>query len=383
MPTPNAVQFLNPSGTSDLYALANKVYTGLVTSQARAKAYLYGSPFVWMDNIAGKQQKSSQFFMMSDLPSPEDYQAGQYLVGQSYSMQEGTVALEKPIVQHNTVPLDQKHVSAVSWASYFGKQHGPRLIREADRRLFINAFLGARAAASTVNGNVIHTGGLRLKRGGNSASSTTALATAYPRTFAGAQRLREDLRLLRLSMAQRNIDTEGLIPAMCVPELEAVLRCDNGIQVGTAANTVISGGSTLWSSEYGSGNRLHAGTPVYQVEGFALTGFPVQTTGVNGGVWPWGNQTAINGETPSKYVVNFSPTSSNGQPVFLAFPKTNDGGYPLGCVVVDGINTKVEMDESRTMTDFFRSHMFMGCDYMHPYALATIEITSEADGTVS
>lgn len=388
MPLPNVTRFLsNAAGTSE-FDLARRILMLQVTEQARATAFLYNSPFIFTDDISGQMSTSADFLMQADLDSPEDYKSGRYKAGQKLSFERGTMTLDNLLNVSLTLGMEDTRIAGglLPAAARASRALTPRIVRELDRRAFVTAFLTGRAASATKNGQVVHTGGSRLKRsGGTSGNSTTSEQVAYPRTFAGAQRVRSDLRVMRENLVNKNIDVSAPIPLMTTPWIESVLREDNGIQVGTASNTVISGGSTLFGADYQSANSLHAPQAVRMLEGFMLIGTPTKTTGVNGGVWPWGNQTAINADTPSKYVTNFSPTTTdgNGQPVMIAFPRTGDGQYGIGCLKAMGITTNAELNEARTSTDFYEAMAWCGYDQMHPWAIATFEVYNAADGTVS
>ena len=385
-PSVNSIRFLsNAAGTDDL-ALANKIFRGSLVEQVRTRTYLSGTALIKNDDMSGQMAKTMQYLMEADLTNAVDYQPGEYIEGDSFAYEETTISLDPMLEKSVTMPMDQVMIAGglLPAAQRTGAKLGQYIMREKERRAFITAMLTARSAAVSKAGLVVHSGGTRLLRGGGSATFATALAAAYPRTAIGAMNLRQDLRRIKESLNAKNADTEGLIPMYMIPYLEAVLREDgNAIQIGTASNIAFSGNSSLFSKDYNAPNNLHDGSMIKMCEGFALLGTPSATTGANGGVWPIGNQVAVNGRTPSKYITNFTPTTGAGQPVMVAFPRGGAGEFGVGRIHVGGMIPKTVLDEPRTATDFYRVLEMSGYGPLHPWCVASIEITSDSTSTLS
>lgn len=366
----NAIQFLSRTVAGDQNLLPDKFYAGSVAQALRDKVTIFGSSMIGLRQL--DNGRVAQWMYSSDNALPEtEYTPGAELLGQNYNYDEVLISVDKPIVAHTYTPYDEYRQAPFNVLADLGSRHGSRIARELDKRCMIMAAQAARTAAVTKGGLNIHGGGTRVIRTGGNADAATAVAAAYPRTAAGAQALREDMRLLRRRMAEKNHDASGLIPAIVPHYIYEVLLYDSGIVWGTPANTVTAAGSTLFSSDYMSGNN-QAYRRVSAVEGFLLLD-PVNPS-TNGGPLPWGAQTG----NPSKYNLNFAPGVQQGAPVLIALaPSGSAGGRgAVGGVIYDGINSIGPVDIETKMSYFLRSHAFCGFGVLDPWMAGSIEVSN-------
>jgi hypothetical protein len=352
------------TGADDL-AMANKVYTGSVVEAFRQRPVLYNLPFIQKMNVRHSMGKSFQFIMEGDAVEPEPFAPGTAtLEGQPFAFDEGTITADDLIVAHRKLREDQTNIADPTWTSNTGAKLGARTIRYIDRRLFRIAVNGARAAAVNKNGINIHNGGNRVRVGGYSS-----MALAFPATPIGARRLIDNLAELAQLMDYDNVPAEGR-GIFLHSSLRSVLTRENGFVYGTPSATTTPGGSTLFSSDYQSGNDLNSRT-IMMVEGFRVLGFVNGET--QGGPFP---DTSTNANLAlAKYQGDYTPGGANGQPAVIAVAQGEPGMYPLGAAIYKNLTTEMEYIK-RQKAWYFDAHMQAGFGVMHPWLLGVIDVTT-------
>jgi len=211
--------------------------------------------------------------------------------------------------------------------------------------------LGARqTTAVTKNGLNIHNGGNRVTR---VAASLTA---AYPESATGAANLRANLRTLSRSLSEDNIEVSPQTVGLLMPPyLRSVLTYDATGQV--------------FSKDYVNSENEQQKHEIMVIENMAVLGWPNQSS--NNGPLP--NENLTTG--PSKYQGDFSVHATDGTPVALAFCKNHDDDYGLGMVEFES-PTNVVMWVQDRLSWLVMSYRRTGCDVMHPWCLASIEVAS-------
>lgn len=340
-------------------------YTGSFTDAFRPKIHLFGgvspAPFIYRKDIG--PGTGFQFIMDADVPAPDEFNPGlEELLGQTNVTEDGSITTDKFLVAHTKLPLDQalrSHYNS-NFASSRGAKHAHTLARAYDKRIFTLAALNCRSAIATKNSLNVHNGGLRILRGGGSATFATALATAYARSSTGAARVLKDLRLLARAADEADWPQENRW-LYGIPYIRDVLQF---------------AGAEVWSRDYYMDPNLGM-REVPTIAGFKIAGW-VNQVGANnsgGGPMPAGD---IVGSS-SKYSIDCTPGSTTGTPVMLAFcaPTEPDSGAVAVLNRAGPIQVYKYFEESMSFLAYTAFLVDMG--QMHPYLNASIEIGSGSD----
>ena len=76
---------------------------------------------------------------------------------------------------------------------------------------------------------------------------------------------------------------------------------------------------------------------------------------------------------PSKYRGNFHAAASTGVPAVITFAEGNDGSAAIGIAEFESIQAGVFWRPEK-LSYLVMSWMYVGCNYMHPWALGSAEI---------
>lgn len=344
----NAVQFGATGSDND--ALFLKMYWGSMVEAPRSSVFLWDKGLPFIDRRTVDAGKSFQFLMDADAPAPEEFTPGDEVLGQLYAYGEGTVTADGYIVCHKYVPRDAMLKSHFDILPRLGRQHMNRMQREYDKRVMIQSALGARASAATEKGLTIHNGGNRVT---NTGGSGGALTSRYPLSTTGASNFREDLRALGRQMDEDNLSENRY--AIAPPHIRSVIQYDNTAEV--------------FSEDYIDGQNNKMQRKVTLVEGFKFLGWPNQSS--NGGPFP--NENFTSSSMPSKYRGNFQAAASTGVPAVITFAEGNDGSAAIGIAEFEAIQAGVFWRPEK-LSYLVMSWMYVGCNYMHPWALGSAEI---------
>lgn len=344
-PTP----FLANAAGTDLTSLALKQYTGSFVTAPRSGIFLLGG-----DDIIYKKTavdgKSWQYLMMADMPSPENYSPGQDLLGQIFSIDEGTIDTDQYLVCHKWIGKDQMQHAHFRNEILPSLATGHRSVIERllDARIFRKAAQAARqTTAVSKNGLNVHNGGNRVTRGGGS------IASAYPNSATGAANFRADLRSLSLAADIDNLSPETSNRHLFMPPaLRHVLGFDNTGQV--------------FSRDYNSRNDQQ-GLDVLNLERFTIRGYPNWTS--NNGPLPDQNFTT----GPTEYQGNFTAQATDGIPAALAFFRGMEGQYGVGMVEFEGLHHTVKYFEER-LSWLVMTYIRTGVRVMHPWCVGSVEV---------
>lgn len=346
----NAVQFGATGSDND--ALFLKMYWGSMVEAPRSSIFLWDKGLPFIDRRTVDAGKSFQFLMDADAPAPEEFTPGDEVLGQLYAYGEGTVTADGYIVCHKYVPRDAMLKSHFNILPRLGRQHLARMQREYDKRVMIQAALGARAAAATEKGLTIHNGGNRLTKTGGTID-LGVLTSRYSLDTTGATNLRTDLRTLAQQLDEDNVSEDRY--AIAPPHIRTVVSFDNTAEV--------------FSEDYIDGQNNKMKRQVTLLEGFKFLGWP-NTTSNNG---PFPNQDFTASSMPSKYRGNFTIQASSGVPAILTFANGSDGSACLGVAEYESIQAGVFWRPEK-LSYLVMSWMYVGCNYMHPWPLGSIEI---------
>lgn len=354
MSSVNAVRFLGTSTDDVAYGLT--VYRNSFVSAPRSGVFLFDNPMGVVSKKPASGQKASQFLMGSDVPAPEEFTPGNELMGQIWSMKEGTITTDKYIVCHKWIPKDQMKWSHVDILPELAMKHKKRIEREMDRRIFILAVAAARTAA--VNEPSTQSGpGYNIHNGGNKVSRTgTSLSNVYAASSGGATLFRTDLRRLAALMDEDNVSSKRLL--WIAPAIREVLAFDSS--------------ATLWSKDYQNVNNLNDRV-LDKIDGFIPMGYPNYTS--NDGPFP--NEDIIN-TTNSKYTLQASVKTgdtTNGTPAALVLAVGDDGETAVGLDVYQEPENFVGYYPEK-MSWLVMTSMLSGGGVMHPWCAGTIEAVS-------
>lgn len=366
MSTVNAVRFLATGSEETALALTG-IYDAAVIQAPQSGIFLWDQSLPFIQRKTTDYGKSWQFVMSSWDPEAEDFTPGEEVAGQDYAYQDGYITADKVLVAHKWVPFDQMKQSHFSVLEDKARENKRQLALKYDKRMCILAARGARAAAATKLGLTIHNGGNTVTRDGNSATSDTAVAAAYPQTSAGAVNARADLQTLALRLDEDNVDPDNrwLLPR--TDFYNALLHdAAQPIVYGTPSNTAVAGESQLFSSSYQSMNSV-LNRRIMLVDGFKV--LPPCNKSSSGGPMPNTNITT----GLSKYQGNFLPGATTGTPVALAFCKGQQGEYAIGVAEYDTVQNGVFWFPQK-LSFLVMSWMYVGADYMHPFCLGSIEV---------
>lgn len=339
---------------SDQEALFLKVYTGSFVTAPKSSTFLYdgvASNFVFKPPTPAFG-KEFQFLTMAEVPTPQEFDPGDDLLGQAMAVQEGSLFTDKYVMCHHWIgkdKMDQAHY-ANQILPQLARAHKSQIERQYDKRAMITAAKGARqVTAVTKEGLLVHNGANRVTRSGGS------IAAAYPLSSTGAANLRADLRTLGLALSQDNIAPGHQNRAIILdPYLKMVLTFDNTGQV--------------FSKDYiytfnGNDQQKHE---VNVIEGFTLLA-EANTTSNNG---PLPNQLITDG--PVKYQGNFTAQAADGIPGVLVFSRSMANEYGIGCVEFEPIQNVV-MYFREKLAWLIMTYSRSGCDIMHPWCLGSVE----------
>lgn len=356
---------------SDDYNLALIQYKGNFADAWRNQPRLYNSPYPLIDRKgAVKGMKAYQFLQFAQIPNPEIYNPGEEPTGQDYEVEQGTITVDKPIQAAQFVRRDSIAVGHFDVFGKLGIAHAREIGMALDRRLFNTASLASRASQllGTDTGLLVHNGGNRVTRSGGSSTVATAITNAYPASPIGAQNLRTDLRLLARYMDEDAIPEDGRYLYLHT-RMREVLTFDGAYVWGTPSNTTGNNTSTLFSSDYQSGENNQNRRIITELEGFKVLGFVNPQSGQ--GSMPDQNVTS----GPTKFQGNFSPSTSTGTPIAMAFCMAPDGGAAVSMGTWDQVMPVIYYDE-KLMGWWVKSYLHTGIGQMYPYCAGAVEILS-------
>ena len=366
MSASNAIRFLSNAAGTDDTELGLTYFMGSVVKAFEENTLLYNSPLI--DKRIVGEGKSWQFVMQALITDgqneAEDHIPGDELLGQPFAYEQGTITADSLLAAHRDIPIDHQIMSHFSVLEAQGNAIGYELAKKVDRRLIQSAILSYRTAAATKNSLTIHNGG-NIVIG---ATGSTAIATAYPATPAGAASFRGHLSDLAYAYDVQNVPEEDRF-IFLHKHFRRVLTKDSGYVWGTPSNASGNATSTLFSRDYGdSGNNVNK-RQIMEIEGFKVAGFySFQSAG---GQVPNSNITT----GPSKYQVNCggAVAGTSGIPVALAMAMPRGGMAGVGMATFNGINPVIWSDPRRSTT-FLKAEMLCGAGKMHPWMVGAIEI---------
>jgi hypothetical protein len=347
-------------GSDDL-ALAKIEYERTLAKTWRAEPRLYDTSLPIVKRRAMTEGKSVKFRFFGDTDAAEDYNPGDELVGQAFTVADVEITIDKPIVAHKVLRYDDIAVADFDIFSDIGMEHARQISLTYDRRMFALAAVAARTAARTKDGLSVHAGGNRVTRSG------TTINGAYARSPVGAAAFRADMRQLALAMDLDNVPPESRY-LFIRPEIKDVLLFDSGFVWGTPSNVQAAPGSTLFSKDYQTANDLNSRV-IAELDGFKIVGLPTSVS--QGGSMPDTNVTT--GLT--KYQANFTAQASNGIPVAIALVGGPRGEAAVAELRYSGIVSDIEYRKN-THTWLVQSMAFNGMGVYAPWCAGSIEVTT-------
>lgn len=360
MSTSNAQRFLAKAGVDDELAL--EMYMGLVLTNFRANTLFWnaiGGPdgvgsesapptLVQSKTITGG--KSHQFVLFGDDTEPERHTPGTELLGQQFEFDEGSVTIDKILVAHKDVPLDQIQLSHFDVLRPVAVSNGRTLATTFDKLLAITAVNAANTAAVTKNGMTIHSGGNAVTRTANS------VALGYPNTSTGAGNFSDDVATLAYNMDLDN-----------VPETERYLIVSPYIKLVLAKDT------TLYDRDYSGVNipNSYVDRVIGRMHGFTiLWSNHLPSTAIT--------SASLGGSLPSKYQGTYTVSGTYGAPVAVALAGASEGRAPVAYVAASNpqlgpIYTAIVNDERRN-TQFLKAQMMAGAGVLYPPSAGVIQV---------
>lgn len=358
MSTSNAMRFLADAGDDD--ALALEMFYGTVLESFYTKTILWntiGPEGVGADQIPQQivsskiidSGKSWQFPIIGKDSDPEYHTPGTELYGQQLEVDEGTVTIDKPLVKHYDLPIDQLQKAHWDMMAPTGRKVGRALATDFDKKLIIVGLKAATRPAVTKNGLTIHNGGNIVQR-----SNASGVTGAYPVSTTGAQNFMDDVAALGEKMDEDNVPEEGRF-LMVTPYIRRVLS---------------QAPERLFSRDYLAdvNNNLHRRT-ITMIHGFQLVGPTNQMP----------NSNITTG--PAHYQGDFTAGGSgDGEPVALALCGADEGEGAIGYVAASNpelgpIYTAMEFDERRN-TWFIKGQMMVGADPLAPWCAGGLFVTT-------
>jgi hypothetical protein len=210
-----------------------------------------------------------------------------------------------------------------------------------ERQINVVHVNAARAGAETKNGRTIHPGGFVTPR------VAADVATAYPNSSTGADRLDEDFHALARNLDLRFVPREG-----------------RTARISSYVADVLRHRPQLFINDYKAPNNYNARF-ITQIAGFDIMVDP-NLDSLN---------TNIVDPKYAKYSANCTPGAGFGQPVALIACGVGLGRAPIGIAMRYGIQGHTEMFE-KTNVRFFKAELNLGIGIMHPYCAASIEVRS-------
>lgn len=358
----NAV-FANDAGT-DLQSLLLKRYANSIVDGPRQMPTLFNSGGTFIDRRAAGDGKSWQWMLRAPVENPVTYTPGEAMLGQKQVFDEVVGTVDEMVRCEHFLGIDQLRESHFDLVAGLGEEHYRVMANIYDGRIYRSLVLAARQAARTKNGLTIH-------NGGNVVSRTAAsVSDAYPLSSLGAQRLREDLRTLYRRLQEDNLDPSGFL-AIPTPYAEEVFKYDGAQIFGSPSNIASPAGSTLFSSDYQSGNSLHDAR-FTKIEGFVFA--PSVNTSSNGGPFPNQNFNSGNEEN-SKFRGTFTPSAGVGEPIIILVGRQQAGAYAVGMLEQFPITPYMFYDDD-LLGWKIGAYSKYGINQIHPWRAATIEVRS-------
>jgi hypothetical protein len=346
MATSNAQRFLATGG--DDTALALKMFWGEVLESFRASTLLWNalggdfgvggaSPQVVSSKDVGPG-KSWQFPLLGPDPTPEYHTPGTELLGQVFTVDEGTITIDDILVAHRDLPLDQTRMSHFDVIRPVARQLGRALAEDFDEKLFVIGIKAAQTAAVTKNGVTIHNGGNQVERTGSGMESVYADSTS------GSGLFRDDLAELAQLMDDDNVPTDNRY-LFINPYMRRILRHQTNVFDRDYSDTA---------------NDLNKRS-IGLVEGFqSFVTNHLPSTNITTG--------------PSKYQGDFTYNGGgNGRPLALSLCGAMEGSAAIGYVSAGGIRSHMEFDERRNTT-FMKAQMIVGAGVLAPWCAGEVHV---------
>lgn len=366
----NAVRFLATGSDETDLALTTR-FEAAVTIAPRTGIFLFDKSLPFIRRKPVPFGKSFEFVMRAFSPRAVDIIPGQEFMGQKFGYAKGSISPDYPIMHGVRIPRDQMLQSDFEVLQDQAAENVGAIEREYDFRMCVLAARGARAPSVTKDGLTVHNGGNVVTRSGSSSSADTAFTNAYPYSVAGAKNARDDLRSLGNLMDLDNIPADNRWVLARTEFYNALLyEGFNPIVYGTPSNqAVASGGSQVFSSDYQMGNS------VMQRRIIELDGFKIMERRANrsSGGGPMPNELISTGL--SKFQGDFTPQATTGVPAAIAFAPASNGQGAIGVAEYEGIQSAV-LWQPQSLSYLVISWMYLATDYMHPYLLGSVEVTS-------
>lgn len=368
MPADNVVPFLSSDNQGNDLALARRLYDTRVAISFRAHSRIANAQMPLLDRRSVNGAASFQFYMFGQTPAAEpEYQSGTELIGQDYALASGTVNCDEIIVAHKVLGDRDSIISHISMFPQFGTENGRQVALDLDRRILNQHAMAARTSALTKAGLTIHNGGIRVTRSGGSATVSTGLAAAYPKSAAGAANVRSDLR-----------DLAALADTNFWPESDA-RDADTGVGTGTRWIVLDSylkqvlqydaNAQQLFSKDYvDNGNNL-AMRRIMELEGWKVLFFEKRIS--QGGIIPDINVTTFT--KSAKFNNNFTPQTSVGYPCMMAFCARSEEEASVGFGTWQGMATSVDRKD-RKHDWLAQTWCLTGIEKMRPWSAGSVEL---------
>lgn len=340
------IRFLEKAGTGtgvqpEDFDLALKMFSGFVLEAFYRKTVFWDD----MGTIMAVQQlnggSSHQWPIIGRDNTPDYHEPGTELLGKTFKMDEGIVAIDNILVDHVDVARADLVTSHFEVFRPFATKLGRSLAIQFDTNAAIVGLRAARTAA--VSG--IHDGGNQVTR------VAADVATAYPNSVTGANNFRDDVAQLAADMDLDNVPEDGRY-LYITPYIRQILSRH---------------ATDIFNRDFGPGSE---GNDLNTRRIGILSDFNVMVT--NG--MPATN-ISPSGLTPTKYGGNFTAAGADDQPVALALCGAQEGSAAIGTVVGFGIEPHMSPDHRRNTT-FMKAQAMLGMDVLSPWCAGSVGVST-------